>query len=386
MTKAPGNTDTGIPGEDEVIEIAGAGPSGLTAAIILAHAGRKVLVHELHKEVGYRFGRDLQGLENWTTEQNVLEALTDLGITTDFEKLACRSGILFDSKDRVYEINDKEPLFYLVERGPGQHSLDTALLNQARDLGAEVRFNSRVKHLEGAGILATGPKAADAIAVGYHFDTDMDNGFWAICDNNLAPQGYAYLLVMNGRGTIKTCMFTNFKQEKVYVARTVAAFERLVDLRMKNQKPHGGVGNFRIPKWAMSGKHPVVGEQAGFQDTLWGFGMRYAIRSGALAANSLIEGTDYEELRRDQIDVNMKIAIVNRGLYTLLGNPGYRTFMRMLANSKNIRASLRKQYQPNWFKLLFAPLALLYFKSRRKDKNCHHVNCTCVWCRCGGAT
>lgn len=45
-----------------------------------------------------------------------------------------------------------------------------------------------------------------------------------------------------------------------------------------------GVGNFRIPGTALSGTHPVVGEQAGFQDTLWGFGMREAITSGVLAA------------------------------------------------------------------------------------------------------
>jgi len=49
------------------IEIAGAGPAGLTAAITLAQAGRKVVVHEAYKEVGHRFSRDFQGLENWTT-------------------------------------------------------------------------------------------------------------------------------------------------------------------------------------------------------------------------------------------------------------------------------------------------------------------------------
>ena len=135
MIKEPGNTVTKTPGEDEVIEIAGAGPAGLTAAITLARAGRQVLVHELRKEVGYRFGRDLQGLENWSTRQDVLEILTELGITTDFEKLACRFGTVFDSRDNAYEIREQEPLFYLIERGPGQGSLDHALLSQARELG-----------------------------------------------------------------------------------------------------------------------------------------------------------------------------------------------------------------------------------------------------------
>lgn len=46
------------------INIVGAGPAGLAAAITLARAGRAVIVHEAQAEVGYRFQRDLQGLEN----------------------------------------------------------------------------------------------------------------------------------------------------------------------------------------------------------------------------------------------------------------------------------------------------------------------------------
>ena len=36
--------------------------------------------------------------------------------------------------------------------------------------------------------------------------------------------------------------------------------------------------------------HPVIGEQAGFQDALAGFGGRYALRSGTLAARRHTEG------------------------------------------------------------------------------------------------
>jgi len=58
------------------IQIAGAGPAGLAAAITLAKNGRQVVVHEARNEVGDRFNGDFQGLENWTTEQNVLEKST----------------------------------------------------------------------------------------------------------------------------------------------------------------------------------------------------------------------------------------------------------------------------------------------------------------------
>lgn len=58
---------------DETVQIAGAGPAGLAAAITLAREGVSVQVHEARNEVGYRFQRDLQGLENWTTQQDVLQ-------------------------------------------------------------------------------------------------------------------------------------------------------------------------------------------------------------------------------------------------------------------------------------------------------------------------
>src|SRR3990170_4465697 len=283
-----------------LITIAGAGPAGLAAAVTLARAGRRVVVHEARNEVGARFGGDLQGLENWTSRHDVLEDLRQLGISTGFEVLPCRRGEAYDAWERSYPVCSAAPLFYMVERGPGPGTLDAALLQQARSLGVEVRFNSRLERLPGPGILAIGPRAADAIAVGYHFDTDMADGFWFICNDELAPEGYAYLLVMRGRGTVKSCMFSGFKQEKLYVERTVDAFQRLAGLRMKQPQAHGGVGNFRLPLTALSGSHPVAGEQAGFQDTLFGFGMGFAIRSGVLGARSLLEEGGYDGLwRRD---------------------------------------------------------------------------------------
>lgn len=375
--KQQANTDT-------TIQIAGAGPAGLAAAITLARAGRSVLVHEAKAEVGSRFDGDFQGLENWSTQEDILDILRGLGISTGFTAMPCHHGYIFDSWGERYDMAGSNTLLYMVERGPGKGTLDTALLEQARGLGVEVRFNSRLDHMQGPGILAVGPKAGDAIAVGYHFETSMPDGFWAILDDDLAPQGYAYLLVMNGRGTIKSCMFSGFKREQIYVEHTVAAFQKLLKLDMRNPRSHGGSGNFRIPSSAVTGVHPVTGEQAGFQDFLFGFGMRYAILSGVLAARSLLEGESYEQLWRRQLEPHMLTSMVNRVIYSKLGNRGYRWILRRSKKKHwDARHILHRVYQPGPLRHLLLPWARRYYRSRRHDESCNHVNCACIWCRHG---
>jgi len=370
----------------DVVQVVGAGPAGLAAAITLARAGRRVRVHEARPGVGHRFQGDLQGLENWSTAGDVLDLLRELGITTSFAAVPCKGGTAFDAWDEGHAIESAAPLYYTIERGPGAASLDTALLEQALASGVEVRFEGRVERLEGPGILATGPRAADAIAVGYHFETPMDDGFWLALDDRLAPAGYAYLLVMRGRGTVKSCMFSGFKQERLYVDRTVERFRRLVGLEMRNARFHGGVANFRVPASARSGGHLVVGEQAGFQDALAGFGIRYAILSGVMAARALLAGADYDAAWRRQLLPTMETSVVNRAIYSLIGNRGYRWLLRSQAWSADARRLLRWLYRPAHERRLLLPWARRRFHAQRQDESCNHADCACVWCRCGGAS
>jgi flavin-dependent dehydrogenase len=374
------------PADNKSIEIVGAGPAGLAAAITLARAGRRVVVHEAAAEVGARFQGDHQGLENWTTEENVLDTFRREGFTCEFDTAPCRRAVVFDAWGNRYEFDSESPVFYTIERGPGRRTIDSALLGEARDLGVEVRFDSRVRQVaSGAAILAAGPRAADAIAVGLHFETAMQDGVWVICDDELAPQGYAYLLVTNGRGTVKSCMFSGFKREAEYVARTIDRFREWVGLDMKNPRPHGGAGNFRIPASAYSGLHPVAGEQAGFQDTLWGFGIRFAVASGVLAARSLLDGSNYDARWQKALNPLLRAAVVNRAIYGGLGNAGYRRLLSRASAKGDARRFLRRYYGPSWLKRLLYPWARLRVQSRRRDVTCNHVDCSCVWCRCGGA-
>ncbi|HSE86786.1 MAG TPA: hypothetical protein VLJ79_11225 [Candidatus Binatia bacterium] len=46
--------------------------------------------------------------------------------------------------------------------------------------------------MDGGGIIAVGPRAADLIAKGIVFETDLKDEAFAIVDDRLSPKGYAY--------------------------------------------------------------------------------------------------------------------------------------------------------------------------------------------------
>ena len=177
-------------------------------------------------------------------------------------------------------------------------------------------------------------------------------------------------------------MFTGFKREAEYVARTVAAFRDRVNLTMRNERRFGGYANFRLPRTAVQGGHLVVGEQAGFQDALAGFGMRYAMRSGILAARSIIERVDYTALWRRELLPLLKTAVSNRFIFNSVGEHGHRWVLAHWLQSGDARRGLKRLYTASlWSRLLF-PIARWHYRAPLQDKSCDHRDCSCVWCQC----
>lgn len=367
---------------DDPITIVGAGPAGLVCAIVLARAGRRVVVREWRKTVGSRFHGDFQGLENWSDQSDILDELRAAGIETTFDFHPVRHSTVFDAWGQAYPVSAPRPLYYLVQRGSGAASLDHGLLSQAVAAGAEVRFGDRVTRVEGQAVLAAGPRNADAIAVGYVFQTDCPDGSWAVFDNGLAPLGYGYLLIHQGRGTVASCMFTGFKRQAVHVRRTVEFFRRQVGLEMRNAKPFGGHANFRLPRTAMQGGHPVIGEQAGFQDALAGFGMRYSLRSGILAARSIVDGVDYTTAWHRDLLPLLRTGIANRFIFSMIGARGWRWALRGLSRS-DPAAKLLRLYRPSLLTRMVYPLAVRRYRTPLRDPSCDHAACDCVRCTHG---
>ncbi len=350
----------------DTVTIAGAGPAGLAAAIVLARGGRRVVVREWKDTVGHRFHDDFQGLENWSTETDCLDELAQAGITPEFDHTPSRHTTAFDAHGHAHQIRTTRPLYYLLRRGPRDGSLDRGLLAQAIAEGVEVRFNDRVRQTGGATILATGPRRADVIASGVLFDTDHADGSWFSLDRKLAPDGYAYLLIHNGRGTLASCMFSDFAHQAFHVDRAQSFFTRQLGLRMYNITKFGGYGVSPATTRPAQGTRPVIGEQAGFQGALAGFGLRYAMRSGILAARCLLDAQDYGAALRREILPQIKTGIANRMLFETLGGPLHGWALRgMTARGADPITHLRRLYAPRGLTRLAYPLAVL---RNRKDR------------------
>ena len=368
----------------KTITVIGAGPAGLVAAINLAKAGFTVTLHESAPSVGHRFHGDFQGIENWTTGDGVQNFLGRIGVEINFRFEPYRGGIFLSPTLERREIRTREPLFYLVERGGKEGSLDFGLLQQAQAAGVKVDLNARSWTVDEEGVIAVGPRAADVIAKGVLFNTDAQDEAYAMVDDRIAPKGYAYLLINRGKATLATVIYQDFRNEKTYFQRALNSFQKIVPLAMRNVREFGGYGNFFLRPSAVDGKKIYLGESAGFQDALFGFGMRYAMTSGFLAAQSIIHGSSYDELWKETLLPLLRVSASNRMIYEFLGNRGYQFVFKRIATRADLRDALGRQYNPSWWKVPLFPLALLLGnllkRMRVEDKSCHHEDCRCVWC------
>jgi flavin-dependent dehydrogenase len=351
------------PTADPPVRIAGAGPAGLAAAIVLARAGRAVEVFERRSRCGARFDGDLQGLENWAGDGDALDEFRALGIEPDFHAGPCSHGVQTDGvHDDVLAFG--APAFYVVKRGDVPGSLDRSLARQALAAGVTIRFGEPCP--EGtADIEATGPRGRTPFAIdtGIVFETDAPDGAVALLNDDVAPGGYAYLLITAGYGCCCTMLFSDFPSihRRFALARELLLERRGITVR--NPRPVGGLGHVRArPSWR-SGTARCVGEAAGLQDFLWGFGIRLAVRSGALAARSLLEGADYAAAAQSAFAGRLRIGVANRWLWERGSGHGYAIIRHALRTVGPMRL-LRWMHREHWWHRVVAPLGAHALRTR----------------------
>lgn len=189
------------------VTIAGAGPAGLCAAVLLGRSGARVLVREKRADVGVRFRGAVHGVENWSSPEPFSERLESWGIELGSASTPCHELWLCDGRS-LRTIRSPEPLFYLVRRGADADSLEGRLLQLAREAGAEVRFGESCAPGT-ADFDATGPVSARRVCTeaGIHFATHAPDLAAALVAPDATPSGYAYLLVRSGVGSLCAVRF-----------------------------------------------------------------------------------------------------------------------------------------------------------------------------------
>ena len=320
--------------------IAGGGIAGLTCAINLVARGIPVEVHEAKRYCGKAI-RDFEFLENWSFPEDALETVRRCGLRPTFNHRPIHSFTAYSPSAREITVSARAPLMYRVRRGPVPGSIDEALERQAKDAGVTIHYASRLPE-EQATVIAWGARRPNLLVAGIEFGTPAEDSIEVLADDACAPQFYAYRIVDGGRGVIVTASPTDPASGRCRLDRTVQRFQEVRAVPMTAIRRFGYGSALRVPSTAMRDGRLYVGEAAGFQDSLFAFGMRYAMLSGYLAARALAEGEDYDRLWRDAFGHQLAVGARNRRLYSLFGNPGYEAMIRIIGSRNPVVARLRR--------------------------------------------
>jgi hypothetical protein len=322
------------------VRIAGAGPAGLCAALLLARGGVTVEVREKRGTVGARFRGAVHGIENWSTPESFGERLGAWGLDLGAALNACHELTLCD-EDSCRTIRSTQPLFYLVRRGSEAGALEATLLELARDSGVTVKLGATFAPDE-IDLDATGPSSARRVCAeaGIHFRTRSPDGAVALVSRRATPCGYAYLLVNAGRGSLSAVRFDGRPVERDQLASCERLLRRHVDIDIDEPHPGAGFGSLSLLGQLARNGAWALGEAAGLQDFLWGFGIRRALESAALAARSWREGADYPGLARQAFQLPDRAALVNRYVWDKTAALGLHVYAERLCRHGDVRTAL----------------------------------------------
>ena len=355
------------------IHVLGAGLSGLAAATYLANAGREVHVHEIRGDSGARFDGDFQGIENWTSGSDFFNEMCQWGFDPQQFKSDPFDVIdLAHPDDEITQPRTSDVAFRIVERGTAEHCIDQGFKRMAMEAGAHIHYDVR-KDPKECHIIAAGPKDSSAVAFGEIFHTDHPNHVTFQLNDKLAPGAYSYLIIIDGVGLICTCLWRQQKNSSRYLNEAIAWYEQHYDLNRKPIKRVGGKGDFSLPtKYVHEGRY-YVGEAGGLQDFMWGFGMRYAVTSGVLAAKAVLGDCNYESEVRERLVPLVRASAINRFLMNRVGNRGFKMvanhWMRDQKKKGDGLAFMRWMYKPGLGRRMLWPIVRLGMLRRKQLKD-----------------
>lgn len=337
------------------INILGAGISGLTASIILAKAGYKTKIFEKRSRIGSFLKKDVHSLRNYSYDFDVIKQYKKLGIKiSNFYPIY--KEVRFSPTLESIEIYSKnEPLFYNVIRGyEDDRSLDVDLSNQAKENGVEILFNQKIDpEKDDMDIIATGARYRKGLVYGHHYkDVSIKpNSIYFFLNSSRSSYGYTYVSPFEKECSV--AIVSPEKDSKRYLKRRLGSFKKnkIIDKVIRDSQEENnffGFAFFKIPKTAVKKKKLYIGEAAGFLDATTGFGVHYAIMSGYLAARSVIENKDYDELWKESFGEELKKRYLRRMVYKKMGVEKQKKMISKLINRHGKRISMndyRKIYK-----------------------------------------
>ena len=350
------------------VNILGAGPAGLCAAINLSRAGEKVKVSERRASVGMRFCPNLQGLRYLYMPPD--EFMRQMGVKANVKFHYFSRAVICTRKRKVELDCSGGSLMPFVLRGSGgalgKDTLDAALFSEALKLGVEFEFSSRAS-VSDVQIVATGSKGEpDSAALGSVFENSdfPRNCQLVMFDDRYSPRGwYSYILPV-GKDEVEfvTCV------SKPYIPQLARLHAKAMKERKEIADAVGGrkkVGSFggsassRIPKSAYVGGKYYVGEAAGFQDPYMGFGIAYALRSGHLAARAILKKENYDALWKKEFGYYLRKDAAYRLVMGIAGDAAAEMMMSRYKDGQKVDLSGALPEKNAAYRMLVEGVAML---------------------------
>lgn len=311
-----------------MLNIVGAGMSGLAAGLTLVKNGAKVTVYEQHKKVGLGCGHNVMAIRNYGLPYDQMDQFRILGL-----KLECTKPIYkiikYAPSGRSMEVFSKDkPIFYAVMRGADSNaSWDHQLTQQFESEGGIIKTDEK-KSLRFGDIIATRSVYSNFWCIGTEFkDVQVnDKTILFFMDNKYCPQGYIYLMPW-GKNEVSIAattynlncplpiLFKNFLEKNKVISNILEGSTYMHDF--------GGTAYSNVPKSAKVNGKLFVGSAAGFLDSSRGFGIKYALISGVLAAKSINENLDYDKLWKNVFEKELLDSFSRRLILEKMGNSDY---------------------------------------------------------------
>jgi flavin-dependent dehydrogenase len=348
----------------DAFQIAGAGLAGLTAAIGLARQGYEVEVFDKNTDSGQNRQTDWDIVENWTTDDDFCGLLTQWCIQPDFDSRGGQRIDIYDQKDNCYSLVASRAMYYLVRRGSQPKSIEQSLKRQAIDLGVNIHYGQPQK-LADVDIWATGlQRNGFFLEVGMTFRTNHVDAMLWLTSIHSAPRTNAYMIIVEGHGKVMTVITQDFANARVQLNQAIDAFKRITPFDMEDMQIISGFGGLPYAL-NQTADHPIrAGEAAGFQDFLWGFGIRHALLSGKLSAQAVCNGQDYQKLVADEIHPLVHSSLSNRMLYDMGGEHFYKSMLRWVTSATDMPGALGKWVRGQKLQSILWPIAQKKYQSK----------------------